>query len=99
LSNDLITELHKSKPTFTVELFVRGTDNARGEVLTNEGELRKAALATGDHYHSPTVFQLKTMLYHAGFLTESGIEPHKLDPETDEWELREPLANLPNTVS
>jgi len=96
---DLITELHKSKPTFTVELFVRGTDNARSEVLTDDGGLRKAALATGDHYHAPTVFQLKTMLYHAGFLTESGIEPHKLDPETDEWELREPLENSPNTVS
>ena len=96
---DLVTELHESKPTFTVELFIRGTDSARSEVLTDDGVLRKAALATGDHYHAPTVFQLKTMLYHAGFLTESGTEPHKLNPATDAWELREPLENLPNTVS
>ena len=96
---DLVTELHESKPTFTVELFIRGTDSARSEVLTDEGELRKSALATGDHYHAPTVFQLKTMLYHAGFLTESGIEPHKLDPATDKWKLREPLEDLPNSMS
>jgi hypothetical protein len=44
------------------------------------------------------VFQLKTMLYHAGFLTESGIEPHKLDPATDEWKLREPLGRLPDKL-
>jgi len=96
---DLVIELHESKPTFTVELFIRGTDSARSEVLTDEGELRKSALATGDHYHAPTVFQLKTMLYHAGFLTESGIEPHKLDPATDKWKLREPLEDLPNSMS
>ena len=43
-------------------------------------------------YHSPTVFQLKAMLYHAGILTERGSEPSNLEPESDEWALREPLA-------
>jgi len=72
-------------------LFIRGTDSARSDVLTDDGELRQAVLDIGDHYHTPTVFQLKTMLYHAGFLTESGTEPHKLTPATDEWELQESI--------
>ena len=50
-----------------------------------------AALADGSVYHSPTVFQLKAMLYHGGVLTERGAEPHRLDPTRDVWRLREPL--------
>ena len=34
------------------------------------------------------------MLYHAGILAERGAEPHRLDPETDSWRLREPLASI-----
>jgi len=48
-------------------------------------------LADGNVYHSPTVFQLKAMLYHAGVLTERGAEPHRLDPGSDVWRLRVPL--------
>jgi len=88
---DLVEWLRVGHPTFAVELFVRGTDQARSRVLDAEGELRPAALEDGDVYHSPTVFQLKAMLYHAGILTERGAEPHRLDPLTDEWRLREPL--------
>jgi len=44
-------------------------------VLTPDGELREQALHDGHVYHSPTVFQLKAMLYHAGILTERGTEP------------------------
>ncbi len=35
------------------------------------------------------------MLYHGGILTEQGTEPHRLDPETDVWRLREPLEITP----
>jgi hypothetical protein len=42
-------------------------------------------------YHSPTVFQLKAILYHAGILTERGAEPSNLDPESDVWKLRHPV--------
>jgi hypothetical protein len=80
-------------------LFIRGTDSARSEVLTDDGALQKAALATGDHYHAPTVFQLKTMLYHVGILTDNSTEPNKLNPATDVWELREPLEKVPDTMS
>jgi len=44
--------------------------------------------------HSPTVFQLKTMWYHAGILTENGIEPTNFAPPSDEWALREPLERF-----
>lgn len=88
---DLVEHLHTTKPTFTVELFLRGTEQARGQVLTEEGAIRSDALTDGNVYHSPTVFQLKAMLYHAGILTERGAEPHRLDPTTDVWQLREPL--------
>jgi hypothetical protein len=88
---DLVEWLHVQHPTFTVELFLRGTDDARTRVLDADGGLDAAALRDGSVYHSPTVFQLKAMLYHAGVLTERGAEPHRLDPETDVWALRHPV--------
>ncbi|MFB6069027.1 MAG: hypothetical protein ABEJ90_03770 [Halobacterium sp.] len=88
---DLVTYLHELHPTFTVELFVRGTDGARSRVLDADGELRPGALTDGSVYHSPTVFQLKAMLFHAGVLTERGAEPSNLNPERDVWRLREQL--------
>ncbi|WP_254832863.1 hypothetical protein [Haloglomus salinum] len=91
---DLVEWFHVQHPTFAVELFLRGTDDARGCVLTEDGELRADELDDGNVYHSPTVFQLKAMLYHAGVLAERGAEPHRLDPPTDSWRLREPLDTV-----
>jgi hypothetical protein len=88
---DLVEWLHVQHPTFTVELFLRGTDGVRSRLLDPDGELRPAGLGDGEVYHSPTVFQLKAMLYHAGVLTERGAEPHRLDPATDVWRLRDAL--------
>jgi len=34
------------------------------------------------------------MLYHAGILAERGTEPHRLEPSTDSWRLREPLGRV-----
>ncbi|MBX0295597.1 hypothetical protein [Haloarcula nitratireducens] len=88
----LVEYLHELHPSFTVELFVRGDEAVRSRLLDVDGELRRAELADGNVYHSPTVFQLKAMLYHAGILTARGAEPSNLDPETDVWALREPLG-------
>ncbi|MFC7137637.1 hypothetical protein [Halobaculum litoreum] len=88
----LVRWLHTTHPTFTVELFLRGTEDARARTLDAEGDLRTAELTDGSVYHSPTVFQLKAMLYHAGIVTDRGAEPHRLDPTTDVWALREPLT-------
>lgn len=88
---ELVRWLHVQHPTFTVELFLRGDDDVRSRVLDEEGDLRAAALEDGNVYHSPTVFQLKAMLYHSGIVTERGAEPHRLDPTADIWKLREPL--------
>jgi hypothetical protein len=88
---ELVAYLHEVHPAFTVELFVRGTETARRRVLTPEGDLDRGALADGSVYHSPTVFQLKAVCYHAGVLTERGREPNRLDPTTDVWALRTPL--------
>ena len=90
---DLVEWLHVQHPTFTVELFLRGTEDVRSRVLDASGDLQVAELRNGNVFHSPTVFQLKAMLYHAGILTERGAEPHRLDPEVDVWKLREPLAD------
>ena len=87
----LVEYLHELHPTFTIELFVRGTDDARNQVLGPEGELRIDALADGNVYHSPTVFQFKAILYHAGILTQRGAEPSNLDPTADTWALRNSL--------
>jgi hypothetical protein len=88
---DLVEWLHVQHPTFTVELFVRGDEAVRERTLTGDGGLRSGALEDGSVYHSPTVFQLKAMLYHAGILTERGAEPSNLEPRADQWRLREPL--------
>jgi len=80
--------LHELHPSFTVELFVRGDDEIRSRVLDTDGELQRAELTDGNVYHSPTVFQLKAMLFHAGILTSRGAEPSNLDPTADTWALR-----------
>ncbi|WP_440989250.1 hypothetical protein [Haloarchaeobius baliensis] len=81
--------LHELHPSFTVELFLRGTEDVRERALTADGELRVEPLHDGSVYHSPTVFQLKAMLFHAGILTERGAEPSNLDPDADVWALRD----------
>jgi hypothetical protein len=89
---EVVEFLHALHPSFTVELFVRGTDDVRRRVLSADGEVQRAALADGDVYHAPTVFQLKAMLYHAGVVTERGAEPSRLEPKDDVWALREPVS-------
>lgn len=88
---DLVEWLHVNHSTFTVELFIRGTDDVRSRVLDQDGDLVVSELTDGNVYHSPTVFQLKAMLFHSGILTERGDSPHQLDPTTDVWALTEPL--------
>ncbi|MUW14819.1 hypothetical protein GJ633_09185 [Halorubrum sp. CBA1125] len=88
---DVVEYLHELHPSFTVELFVRGDDDVRSRVLNADGELQREPLTEGDVYHSPTVFQLKAMLYHAGILTSRGAEPSNLTPPTDIWALRESM--------
>jgi hypothetical protein len=89
---DLVKWLHVQHPTFTVELFLRGDDDVRERALTADGALRPSVLEDGAVYHSPTVFQLKAMLFHAGILTDRGAEPSNLEPTDDDWSLREPLS-------
>jgi hypothetical protein len=60
-------------------------------VLTEGGDLRVDELDEGNRYHAPTVFQLKTMLFHAGILTENGNEPDNMEPRRNTWQLRESL--------
>ena len=91
---ELVTWLHGQHPAFTVELFVRGTEDARSRVLAEDGALEQEALRSGSVYHAPTVFQLKAMLYHAGLLAERGAEPSRLDPESDSWRLRTPVPRF-----
>lgn len=88
---ELVEGLHTQHPSFTVELFIRGDQDVRKRVLTPDGDLRIEALHDGNVYHSPTVFQLKAMLYHVGILNERGAEPNRLDPTEDEWSLRDPV--------
>ena len=88
---EVVEYLHALHPSFTVELFVRGDDDVRSRVLNADGELRREPLTDGEVYHSPTVFQLKAVLYHAGILTSRGAEPSNLDPASDVWALRDPV--------
>jgi hypothetical protein len=76
---------------YLLELFIRGTEDARNRVLGSDGDLRINALEDGNVYHSPTVFQFKAILFHAGILTERGAGPSNLDPTADRWALRNSL--------
>jgi len=69
---DLVEWLHVQHPTFTVELFLRGSDEVRSQLLDEDGALDATGLTDGSVFHSPTVFQLKALLYHCGILTERG---------------------------
>ncbi|WP_336358253.1 hypothetical protein [Haloarcula sp. CGMCC 1.6347] len=89
---EFVEYLHALHPEFTVELFLRGDETVRQRVLTGDGELRRSELTDGSVYHSPTVFQLKAIYYHAGIVTDRGAEPSNLDPERDEWALCDPLV-------
>lgn len=88
---DLVLHVHDSHPAFTVELFLRGDDDVRSDVLTSDGDIREGELVDGSIYHAPTVFQLKAMLYHTGILTERGAEPNRLNPPEDIWAIRDPV--------
>jgi hypothetical protein len=88
---ELVEYLHELHPSLTVELFVRGDDDVRSRVLDADGQLQTPPLSEGSTYHSPTVFQLKAMLYHAGIVTSRGAEPSNIDPTTDVWALCEPV--------
>lgn len=88
---EFVERLHTLHPSLTVELFIRGTEDARSRVLTDDGELVRDALLSGSVYHAPTVFQLKAILFHAGVLAERGAEPSRLDPAADSWRLRTPV--------
>ena len=86
-----VCNLHEQYPSFAVELFFQGDETARERVLTDDGTLQNEALYDGSIYHSPTVYQLKAMLFHAGIVSERGKEPSKLDPTEDIWALQEQL--------
>ncbi|WP_423751705.1 hypothetical protein [Salinirarus marinus] len=88
----VVEYLHELHPSFAIELFVRGDEEVRSRVLNADGELQYEALRDGSVFHSPTVFQLKAMLYHAGILTSRGSEPSNLEPATDTWKLRESVV-------
>lgn len=88
---EFVRYLHELHPSFTVELFFRGDENVRERVLTDDGGLRDEELHDGSVYHSPTVFQLKAMLFHAGIVSRRGKEPSRLTPTDDVWALRERL--------
>ncbi|MFB6222797.1 MAG: hypothetical protein ABEH86_03875 [Haloarcula sp.] len=90
---EFVEYCHALHPEFTVELFLRGNEDVRQRVLTADGDLRRDELTDGTVYHSPTVFQLKAIYYHAGILTARGTEPSNLDPEADQWALCEPLVS------
>ena len=91
---ELVEWLHVHHPTFTVELFLRGTEDVRGRVLDDDGTLQVDELEDGEVFHSPTVFHFKAMLYHSGILTTNGTEPTNLQPTEDRWVLREPLKAI-----
>lgn len=91
---DLVKHLYSQHPAFTVELFIRGTDDVRSHVFDEDDKLRTDILSDGNVYHSPTVYQLKAMLFHSGILSKRGSEPTDLDPTTDRWKLREPLDTI-----
>lgn len=91
---ELVVYLHEQHPTFAVELFLRRDADVRSRAFDADDSLRPEVLAEGTVYHSPTVFQLKAMLYHVGLVTDRGAEPSALTPDEDVWALAAPLRRF-----
>ncbi|WP_435196091.1 hypothetical protein [Natronomonas sp. EA1] len=91
---ELVTYLYHQHPTFAVELFLRRDADVRSRAFDAEDSLRPEVLQEGSVYHSPTVFQLKAILYHVGLVTSRGSEPSTLTPSEDSWALADPLRRF-----
>jgi hypothetical protein len=50
---------------------------------------KSSGISVSESTHSPTVFQLKAMLFSAWILTPRGAEPSNLHSPSDVWALRE----------
>lgn len=60
----------------------------RGGTDIPDGPAEQAdALYRAETYHTAVTCQLKTIMYHAGLLTETGADSSHLVPQTDVWEL------------
>jgi hypothetical protein len=67
-----------------IEVFI--TQDARGAVLTNDGNLDTSVLDDPAVYKSGVYFQFKAQLYHVGLLTTGGTDD-KEDALRDAWQL------------
>ena len=80
-------------PEIVHEFYARDSDAAtalfirNGVSLPDDASERANRLFDPEVYQAQFAFQFKTMLYHAGILTESGSDSTHLAPQTDMWEL------------
>lgn len=77
----LVKNLAQDRPEYVVETFLQADDIAASDICA-EGSLERA-----DAYRGQAVYQLKSLLYHCGVLTQRGADTSRLEPPTDVWAL------------
>lgn len=77
---------------FTVEFFFNDRQTVHDRVAAATANNETDVFTDVDAYRATVTYQLKTMLYHLGVLTEPGKDTSRLDPETDQWGLTDRLS-------
>jgi hypothetical protein len=92
---ELVVELAQTDPEYVVETFLQ-TD--ADDVECSHSDLAtEAALDRASTYRGQAVYQLKSLLFHCGVLTQRGADTSRLEPTADVWGL-ESLENLDSEV-
>lgn len=77
----LVRHLAQDHPEYVVETFLQADDIAASDIGAEE------SLERADAYRGQAVYQLKSLLYHCGVLTQRGADTSRLEPPTDVWAL------------
>lgn len=91
---DLINILEKTGPITLPELAkltVKHTPRFADSLFRHPD--RRERFHSPDVYSGQTVYQLKSLLYHSGILTERGSDTSALTPDQDVWALEPDFAN------
>lgn len=84
--------LYTRDSAFTVEFFFNDKQTTRDKIAATVTTDEYDVFSQTDHYRATVTYQLKSMLYHFGVLTEPGEDTSTHNPTTDMWGLSERLA-------
>lgn len=78
-------------PEFTVEFFFNDRQTVRDKIHATLQNNECDIFYSVDAYRATVTYQLKSMLFHLGVLSERGKDTSRFNPETDIWALSDRL--------